>query len=129
MRLRPPISTRTDTLVPYTTPFRSSTCADANAFCVNTPATRLPSAISTTRRSLRPGFLIAASATPRRTPATGSRLAGADRLTAIIDFRDAIKKALKRFRAPHYFEKNRTFRPELTTFSRTPLPHRRREQG
>src|SRR6267142_5977712 len=65
--------------------FATCTGAAQKRFCVNTPATRAPSASTTRSRSLRPDLRIPASVTPSLTPFTGrrsSRLGGL-RLTAI----------------------------------------------
>src|SRR5262249_2435868 len=63
----------------------STTGAAQNRFCVNTPATAAPGASRITSRSLRPGFLIPAMATPSSTPRTGSTESalGAARLPAM----------------------------------------------
>jgi hypothetical protein len=58
--------------------WRRQICTGAaqKRLAVNTPATRVPALSSRTVRSRRPGLRIAASATPRRTPATGNKAAG-----------------------------------------------------
>ena len=63
------------------------TCTGAaqKRFCVNTPATVVPSSSRNTVRSLRLALRTPASATPMRTPATGRRSAacGAERFTGM----------------------------------------------
>src|SRR5688572_25917466 len=61
------------------------TGAAQNLFLVKTPATAAPGASRTTSRSLRPGFLMPAIATPNSTPRTACSDcgSGAERLTAI----------------------------------------------
>src|SRR5690349_1271802 len=65
--------------------FATCTGAAQKRFCVNTPATRVPSASAKSSRSLRPDFRIPASVTPSFTPLTGRRSSGLGglRFTAI----------------------------------------------
>src|SRR5713226_1936878 len=65
--------------------FATCTGAAQKRFCVNAPATRVPSAKVMRSRSLRPALRIAASATPSFTPLTGRRSSGLGglRLTAM----------------------------------------------
>src|SRR5574344_961797 len=66
------------------------TCTGAaqKRFCVNTPATLVPSSSKNTVRSLRLALRIPASATPMRTPRTGCSAAGsrAGRFTGMTGF-------------------------------------------
>ena len=60
------------------------TGAAQKAFCVNSPAAVLPSAISMTNRSLRPGVLIPALAMPSLKPVTGCMVGSCPLPVAIL---------------------------------------------